>query len=51
VAGAWIGLVAGTAGAIAAIPLHLGPNWYAIAIALTALPCSWLGGILNRAYG
>ena len=43
-----IGLIAGTAGAIATIPMHLGPAWYAIAIAVTALPCAWLGGVLYR---
>ena len=41
-----IGLVLGTVGAIATIPLHLGPAWYPIAIAATALPCAWLGGKL-----
>jgi hypothetical protein len=41
-----IGTVIGTAGAIATIPMHLGPSWYPIAIALTALPCAWLGGTL-----
>jgi hypothetical protein len=43
-----IGFVLGTAGAIATIPMHLGPAWYPIAIAATALPCAWLGGILAR---
>jgi hypothetical protein len=42
-----IGFVIGTAGAIATIPLHLGPAWYPIAIAVTALPCAWLGGRLQ----
>jgi hypothetical protein len=42
-----IGCVIGTAGAIATIPLHLGPAWYPIAIAATALPCAWLGGSLQ----
>ena len=42
-----IGFVIGTAGAIATIPLHLGPAWYPIAIAATALPCAWLGGRLQ----
>jgi hypothetical protein len=51
-----IGLIAGTAGVIATLPLHLGPSWYPIAIALTALPCAWLGGFLyvrkpRQAYG
>ena len=43
-----IGFVIGTAGAIATIPMHLGPAWYPIAIAATALPCAWLGGVLGR---
>jgi hypothetical protein len=43
-----IGFAVGTAGAIAAIPLHLGPAWYPIALALTALPCAWLGGVMYR---
>lgn len=43
-----IGLFFGTIGAIATIPMNLGPAWYPIAIALTALPCSWLGGMLHR---
>ena len=43
-----IGFVLGTTGAIATIPMHLGPAWYPIAIAATALPCAWLGGILGR---
>jgi hypothetical protein len=45
---AGIGLVMGTAGAIATIPMHLGPSWYPIAIAVTAVPCTWLGGRLHR---
>ena len=45
---ALIGLVAGTAGAIAAITqADFGPNWYPIAIAVTAYPCTWLGGRLG----
>jgi hypothetical protein len=43
-----VGAVIGTAGAIATIPMHLGPAWYPIAIAVTALPCAWLGGVLYR---
>jgi hypothetical protein len=42
-----IGFVIGLAAAIATIPMHLGPSWYPIAIALTALPCAWLGGALR----
>jgi hypothetical protein len=43
-----IGLVMGTAGAIATIPMNLGPAWYPIALAVTAVPCTWLGGFLAR---
>lgn len=42
-----IGFVIGTVGAVATIPMHLGPAWYPIAIAATALPCAWLGGRLQ----
>jgi hypothetical protein len=41
-----IGLAFGTAGAVATIPMHLGPAWYPIAIAATAVPCAWIGGKL-----
>ena len=41
-----IGTILGTAGAVATIPMNLGPAWYPIAIAATALPCAWLGGAL-----
>jgi hypothetical protein len=43
-----VGLVVSAAGAIATIPMNLGPAWYPIALALTALPCAWLGGALHR---
>jgi hypothetical protein len=43
-----IGLMAGIAGAIVAITqADLGPSWYPIAIAVTAYPCTWLGGWLG----
>jgi hypothetical protein len=42
-----IGLVAGIAGAIAAIAGDFGPSWYPIAIAVTAYPGTWLGGRLG----
>ncbi|MGH8622860.1 MAG: hypothetical protein ACRET3_12020, partial [Burkholderiales bacterium] len=41
-----VGLVLSLAGAIAAIPMDLGPAWYPIALVVTALPCAWLGGAL-----
>jgi hypothetical protein len=43
-----VGLLMGAAGAIATIPMNLGPAWYPIALAVTALLCSWLGGVLYR---
>jgi len=44
-----VGFVLSLAGAIAAITMaDLGPNWYPIALVLTALPCAWLGGVLHR---
>ena len=43
-----IGLIMGTAGVIATSGMDLGPRWYPIAIALTAVPCTWLGGVLHR---
>lgn len=27
---------------------EMGPLWYPIALAATAIPCGWLGGILHR---
>jgi hypothetical protein len=41
-----IGFVFGVIGVIATMPMHMGPSWYPIAIAVTALPCTWLGGKL-----
>lgn len=43
-----IGTLAAIGGAVAFIPKHLGPNWYPIAIAVTGLPCCWLGGLLYQ---
>jgi hypothetical protein len=43
-----MGLAMGTVGAIVAIPMDLGPAWYPIALAVTGLPLTWLGGILHR---
>ena len=43
-----IGFVLSLAGAIATVPMNLGPAWYPIALVVTALPCAWLGGLLHR---
>ena len=44
---AFIGLAAGTAGAVVTIPLKLGPAWFPIAIAITGPICTWFGGVLH----
>jgi hypothetical protein len=44
--GGAIGTVIAAAGAIATVPMNLGPAWYPIALAVTALPLAWLGGAL-----
>ena len=44
-----VGLAFGTVGVGVTIAKpDLGPLWYSMAIALTAVPCSWLGGALYR---
>ena len=44
-----IGLGTSTLAAIKTIPMGIAPAWYPIALAITALPCVWLGGLLHRA--
>ncbi len=44
----WIGFALSTVGAVVAMSLaNLGPNWYPILLALSSLPCAWLGGKLG----
>jgi hypothetical protein len=44
-----IGLVFAAIGAVVAITqADLGPAWYPIALAVLAIPCTWLGGVLVR---
>jgi len=45
-----IGFALSLVGAIATIPMNLGPAWYPTALVVTALPCAWLGGVLHRAW-
>jgi hypothetical protein len=47
--GGAIGTVIAAAGAVATVPMDLGPAWYPIALAVTALPLAWVGGALYRA--
>lgn len=44
-----IGTALGLVGAIATIPMHVGPAWYPLSLLVTALPLIWLGGALYRA--
>ena len=45
----FVGLGLSGVGAIAAVAMaDLGPNWYPVALVLTALPCAWLGGVVHR---
>ena len=44
--GGVLGLVVSIIGAVATWNRDMGPHWYAIAIAVTALPCAWAGGKL-----
>lgn len=41
-----IGLAISILGVIVTLPMHLGPAWYPIGLAITALPCSWFGGFV-----
>lgn len=43
-----LGFLAALAGAIATIPMELGPSWYPVALVLTAFPLVWLGAVLAR---
>ncbi|MBI1210280.1 MAG: hypothetical protein GC190_02360 [Alphaproteobacteria bacterium] len=42
-----IGLVLSVAGVVANTVNHMGPDWYPIALAVTAFPSVWLGGRLR----
>ncbi len=43
-----IGFLLSLVGAAVAIQNRFGPAWYPLALAASALPCAWLGGILGR---
>ena len=46
VASGFVGMVLSTIGAVTM--WGLGPNWYPVVLAATALPCAWLGGTLGQ---
>lgn len=39
-----VGTILGLVGVVATWNLHLGPRWYAIGLAVLAIPQCWLGG-------
>ena len=41
-----VGTAVGLAGAMATIPMNLGPAWYPILLGLSGIPMSWLGARL-----
>ena len=43
-----IGTVLSTAAVFATAGMDLGPRWYPIALAISALPSAWLGGMLYQ---
>lgn len=45
--GGAIGLVLSLLGIVAAVKQDLGPLWYPVLLAASALPCAWLGGTLR----
>jgi len=47
-AGGAIGFVVSVLGAVATWNMDLGPHWYSVLLAVTALPCAWIGGKLWR---
>ena len=42
------GFVLSVVGVVVTLPMDLGPAWYPIGLAVTALPCAWLGGLAAR---
>jgi len=45
-AGGAVGLILCIVGAVATWNSDIGPHWYSVLLAVTALPCAWLGGWL-----
>jgi hypothetical protein len=44
--GGALGLVVSVVGAVATWNMDIGPHWYSVLLAATALPCAWVGGRL-----
>jgi hypothetical protein len=50
-AGGVVGLIPSIAGVIVATQVDLGPLWYPVALAVSTLPCAWIGGALYTRKG
>ena len=46
--GAGIGMLLGTAFAVATWNLDLGPHWYSVAVVLVGIPCAWSGAKIRE---
>jgi hypothetical protein len=46
--GAIIGMILGTAGAVATWNKDLGPHWYAVALVVEGIPCAWIGARIRQ---
>jgi len=47
--GAAIGMIIGTAGAVATWNKDLGPHWYPVALVVEGIPCAWIGAKIREA--
>ena len=46
--GAGIGMLLGSAGAIATWNKDLGPHWYPVALVIQGIPCAWIGAKIRE---
>ena len=46
--GAGIGMLLGSAGAIATWNKDLGPHWYPVALVIQGIPCAWIGAKIQE---
>ena len=46
--GAAIGMMMGTAGALATWNKDLGPHWYPLALVVGGIPCAWIGAKIRE---
>jgi len=42
-----LGTLGALVGAIATVPMEMGPDWYPISLVVTSFPLVWLGGVLQ----